>query len=673
VAVVTTGAAYSYALFPVTSATQQFSLSFTNFSSAATLEIILGGACSAGSIDAQPNFTCITSGWDIVAGADEGPAASFAVADAPSSAEPTHTNLAYVDGLLATPGVVGSSGPFAGGYWTGVVDTVAWTSVVEAPLAYAEMVRNARGQVEGEAQRFPMKTGNFFVCTSINTTAGRPCVASCFVRLGTATNFCLAVTDDQTWNSPSVARAFGAADGLNATGYTQVFLPFKISSSRLNVQCGWADGTGPGAVMKTQTEGSVYAYGWQVRLQEQLATLGGLSVGNPGAAPWSGLRVEGDGTFGGNLVVSGTVTALQGGGTVVSQKLQAFDAAALQGVGGASFALADGLPDWVKHGNAYYFIYNDTQQMFFTDSSSYLSLSSAGVVDVSAFVGQTLRLRFAAWGDVSLRVCITYDSGLTVSGMFATTAEPQYFSLAFTPATNATVNVLVGGPSGLFGSTAAAQPVGHVNASHWSISAGTLTTLTGGLSVERLNCTGAATVGAAGTFGGDLAVLGSSTLTGQVTSNYAVSLRLAGAKLAPNASAPLAVSSSTTGSLFLKFLTVLDSHNWIPSYANNVQLEIRHTGLYFMNLLMGCTVPSSGDILISQGTQGTALSQGQFDGNLLTSQPWNTAYTGYDVSCSCNAHLTSSQLINFVVFLASGTLTLGDRCRAQVVLIQQTA
>jgi uncharacterized protein YjdB len=683
VAVVTTGAAYSYALFPVTSAKQEFSLCFTNFSSAATLEIILGGACSADGIDAQPNFTCVTSGWNIVAGADEGAAAAAAafaraaVADG-EAARPAlrpSTNLAYVDGLLATPGVAGSSGPFAGGYWTGAVDTVAWTSVVEAPTA---IVRDAWGQVEGQAQSFSMKTGNYFVCSSVNATVGRPCVASCFVRLGTATNFCLAVTDDQTWNSPSVARAFGAADGLNATGYTQVFLPFKISSSRLNVQCGWADGgTGPGAAMKTQTEGSVYAYGWQVRFQEPLATLGGLSVGNPAAAaPLNGLRVEGDVSFGGNLVVSGTATALAGGD--ISQKLRTFEAEALKDVGGADFVLADGLQVWVNSGDGVVMTtHDDYQQLAFGDSSSYMSLNSISVSD--AFIGQPLTLRFAAWGGGSLRVCVVYDSvvrgsGRTVSGLFtATASKPQYFSLAFTPTIhNSSAYVVVGGPSGLFGSTAAAQPLGLVNASHWSIAAGTLTQLTGGLSVETLHCTGAAAVGATGTFGSDLAVLGSSTLTGQVTAKYAVSLQLAGAQLALVSDlSSLIDSSSTLGTHFLKFATVIDSHNWTPDYTHNVQLKIRETGLYIISLSVGGTATSSGEILINQGT---TPSQGQFDGNLLTSQTWNSAYTGNDAACSCAAYLTPSQLINFVVVLASGTLAQigGDRCRAHVVLIQQT-
>ena len=95
-----------------------------------------------------------------------------------------------------------------------------------------------------------------------------------WVKLGTASNFCITITNS-TGLIVSTTQSFdNTNDGLNTLHYTQISLNVHAPSGTL---IGLNVGNYPGTT--TQTAGAVYTYGWQVCFENQTTNmLGSLSV-----------------------------------------------------------------------------------------------------------------------------------------------------------------------------------------------------------------------------------------------------------------------------------------------------------------------------------------------------------------------------------------------------------
>jgi hypothetical protein len=95
-----------------------------------------------------------------------------------------------------------------------------------------------------------------------------------WVKLGTASNFCITITDS-TGDDISTTQSFNGLDnGLNTSRYTQISLNFYSPSGP---RIGLNVGNYPG--VSSQTAGTVYTYGWQICFENQTTNmLGNLSV-----------------------------------------------------------------------------------------------------------------------------------------------------------------------------------------------------------------------------------------------------------------------------------------------------------------------------------------------------------------------------------------------------------
>ena len=96
-------------------------------------------------------------------------------------------------------------------------------------------------------------------------TNGTTYTWSCYVRLGTATNFCVVPNDSTSWdalNSQSGAiKEFTSADGLSTTEWTRVSVTFTATSSlKANLHLGGH----LNSVLTQQTTGTVYIWGIQM-------------------------------------------------------------------------------------------------------------------------------------------------------------------------------------------------------------------------------------------------------------------------------------------------------------------------------------------------------------------------------------------------------------------------
>ncbi len=96
--------------------------------------------------------------------------------------------------------------------------------------------------------------------TYTGLTAGASYTVSMYVKLGTATNFCIVVNNTADWNV-GASKEFTSVDGLNTKRYTRVSLTFTCpATGQINLHLG-----GHAAVaIPQQTAGNVYIYGHQL-------------------------------------------------------------------------------------------------------------------------------------------------------------------------------------------------------------------------------------------------------------------------------------------------------------------------------------------------------------------------------------------------------------------------
>ena len=109
------------------------------------------------------------------------------------------------------------------------------------------------------AQKQTLTAASWDLYQTFTTATGVAYTISAYVKLGTATNYCVVVNNTQAWNS--VARkCFTAADGLNASTWTKISLPFTgPATGGVNLHIGAHSET-----LTQQTAGTIYTWNWYI-------------------------------------------------------------------------------------------------------------------------------------------------------------------------------------------------------------------------------------------------------------------------------------------------------------------------------------------------------------------------------------------------------------------------
>ena len=109
------------------------------------------------------------------------------------------------------------------------------------------------------AQKQTLTAATWDLHQTLTTANGVAYTLSVYVKLGTATNYCVVVNNTQAWNT--VARkCFTAADGLSSSTWTKISLPFTgPATGGVNLHIGAHSET-----LTQQTAGTVYTWSWYI-------------------------------------------------------------------------------------------------------------------------------------------------------------------------------------------------------------------------------------------------------------------------------------------------------------------------------------------------------------------------------------------------------------------------
>jgi hypothetical protein len=135
---------------------------------------------------------------------------------------------------------------------------------------------------------------------------GKRVIVRVWVKLGTATNFCMTFNNTAAWTS-AVGKAFTTSDGLNTSTYTQIeFQLVGFSTNKFTINIGAHGMIGVAA----QTAGTVFVYGWQMFVGDNNTTFNN-TISCSGAKVGGNLVVTGSCTLPSNSLAISTVNALQ--------------------------------------------------------------------------------------------------------------------------------------------------------------------------------------------------------------------------------------------------------------------------------------------------------------------------------------------------------------------------
>jgi hypothetical protein len=137
-------------------------------------------------------------------------------------------------------------------------DSMVWTSVQNGLYVNSFTTNtNTWDVVENAVARLTLTASGFDMVRTVTTASGQNVAVQVWVKLGTATNFCMTVNNTQAWNTIG-GQAFTTANGLTTSGYTLVSFPFTTpSSGSFNWHIGLHAQTG----VTQQTAGTVFVYG----------------------------------------------------------------------------------------------------------------------------------------------------------------------------------------------------------------------------------------------------------------------------------------------------------------------------------------------------------------------------------------------------------------------------
>lgn len=109
------------------------------------------------------------------------------------------------------------------------------------------------------AGTYTLSTTSWDLYQTIAVTSGTVYRVGVWVRLGTATNFCLVVNNTQNWNTVG-GKAFTSSDGLSTSKWTHVSFTFTgPSTGNINLHIGAHSES-----ITQQTAGTVFVWNWEV-------------------------------------------------------------------------------------------------------------------------------------------------------------------------------------------------------------------------------------------------------------------------------------------------------------------------------------------------------------------------------------------------------------------------
>jgi hypothetical protein len=107
------------------------------------------------------------------------------------------------------------------------------------------------------------------VYQTISATSGQTITVSMYVKLGTATNFCLVINNAAAWNTVG-GQVFTTADGLSTTAWKRISFSFTSpASNQFNIHIGLHAQSG----LAAQSLGSYYVYGVQAEIGAYMTSL----------------------------------------------------------------------------------------------------------------------------------------------------------------------------------------------------------------------------------------------------------------------------------------------------------------------------------------------------------------------------------------------------------------
>jgi len=118
--------------------------------------------------------------------------------------------------------------------------------------------------------------------TATGLGSGTTWYFSCWVKLGTATNFCVVMNNTTAWNSVSGNKAYTSADGLNTSTWTKIVHPFVVpGTGNVNIHL-----LVHSESITQQTGGTVYM--WAPVLYPSTTTLAQATSGSPNTGSGGG-------------------------------------------------------------------------------------------------------------------------------------------------------------------------------------------------------------------------------------------------------------------------------------------------------------------------------------------------------------------------------------------------
>ena len=165
------------------------------------------------------------------------------------------TNVLYVNGSVNSKAYSAPGNSNAGTYQYGLTNSPTWN------VNQGSYTNNNSTAPDGSttAATYTLTVNSWDLYQTIAVTSGVVYRVGVWVRLGTATNFCIVVNNTQAWNTVS-GKAFNSSDGLSTSKWTHVSLTFTgPSTGNMNLHIG-----GHSESITQQTAGTVFVWNWEV-------------------------------------------------------------------------------------------------------------------------------------------------------------------------------------------------------------------------------------------------------------------------------------------------------------------------------------------------------------------------------------------------------------------------
>ena len=165
------------------------------------------------------------------------------------------TNVLYNAGSINSKAysIPGQSG--AGTYQYGLTNSPTWN------VNQGSYTNNNSTAPDGSttAATYTLTATSWDLYQTIAVTSGVVYKVGVWVKLGTATNFCIVINNTQSWNTIG-GKAFTSSDGLSTSKWTHVSYTFTgTSTGNINLHIG-----GHSESITQQTAGTVFVWNWEV-------------------------------------------------------------------------------------------------------------------------------------------------------------------------------------------------------------------------------------------------------------------------------------------------------------------------------------------------------------------------------------------------------------------------